>query len=706
MADRADGSVVIRVVAEADEAEKQLNKLKKKIGETERQIEAMGDRIPLDENLKDLGVRLDEASRKLHEMRAAAKGTFSADQIAEQAQTVKTLQVRFNEADRAITSYDKKLAAATQKLNQQKTEAGELAQKINAVSAGTRAMAAAQEGAAKSAQRFGMRIREVVRSALVFTLITQTLAKFREWMGAVIKPNAEASASVSRLKGALLTLAQPLVDILLPAFVTLVNLLTAVVGKLAEFTAMLGGTTVADASKAAEALKEEADALEETGGAAKKASKTLASFDEINKLSDSGAGENKQESMAPDFSWSTGISEQMSKIASAVLIIGAGLALWKISSMLPGQLGTIGTAVAGLVIAVGGLKLLWEGLNDAWENGIDWGNFTTMLAGAAALVLGLGLAFGSLGRSIGLLVAGVALLVVGFKDISEHGVTWENLATILAGVVGVALGLFGVFGKVGGAIGLLVGGIALLVAGFKDVFNNGFTLQNTLMVIAGLFATGLGIALLTGSLIPALIAGIGGILLAITVLTGNGGQLINNLKQIMEGLSQFITGIMTGDIEGAFEGLKNAGKGAVNAILTVFGSMVNIVIRGLNWLIEKINTIKFTVPEWVPLIGGNSVGFNLKKVKEWDIPQLAQGAVIPPNREFLAVLGDQKNGTNIETPLATMVQAFKQAMAESGGGGGDTTIILELDGQQFGKATYKAYNRESRRVGVNLAGVK
>lgn len=653
MADRADGSVVIRVVAEADEAEKQLNKLKKKISETERQIESMGDRIPLDENLKALGVRLDEASRKLYEMKSAAKGTFSADQIADQAQTVKTLQLQFNDADRAITSYDKKLAAATQKLNQQKAEAGELAQKINAVSAGAKAMAAAQEGAAKSAQRFGMRIREVVRSALVFTLITQTLAKFREWMGNVIKTNAEASASVSRLKGALLTLAQPLVDILLPAFVTFVNLLTAVVGKLAEFTAMLGVTTVANASEAAEALQKEANAINGTGSAAKKASKTLASFDEINKLSDSDVGGSKQVATAPDFSWSTGISEEMSKIASAVLIIGVGLALWKIGSALPGQLGTIGTVMAGLVIAVGGLKLLWVGLADAWENGVDWGNFTSMLAGATALTIGLGLAFGSLGASVG----------------------------------------------------LFVGGIALLVAGFNDIYNNGFTVQNTLTAIAGLFIGGLGIAVFVGSWIPALIGAIAGVLLAFVTLTNNGGQLINNLKQIMAGLSQFITGIMAGDIKGAFEGLKEAGKGALNALLTVFGSMVNIVIMGLNWLIEKINTIKFDVPEWVPLIGGKSVGFNLQAVKEWDIPPLAKGAVIPPNREFLAVLGDQKSGTNIETPLSTMVEAFKQAMAENGGGSGNATIVLELDGQQFGKATYKAYNRESRRVGVNLAGV-
>lgn len=87
-----------------------------------------------------------------------------------------------------------------------------------------------------------------------------------------------------------------------------------------------------------------------------------------------------------------------------------------------------------------------------------------------------------------------------------------------------------------------------------------------------------------------------------------------------------------------------------------------------------------------------------------NIPALARGAVIPPNREFLAVLGDQKQGTNIETPLATMVQAFKQALSESGyNGRNEATLVLDRD--TLGKVIYKLNKAESRRVGVNLAGV-
>ena len=104
------------------------------------------------------------------------------------------------------------------------------------------------------------------------------------------------------------------------------------------------------------------------------------------------------------------------------------------------------------------------------------------------------------------------------------------------------------------------------------------------------------------------------------------------------------------------------------------------------------------------LIGGKSFGISIPLVSQVALPRLAEGAVIPPNREFMAVLGDQKSGTNIETPLETMVQAFKQAMNESGGR--PQTIILQLNGREFARAVYKANNEETQRVGVRLAGVK
>lgn len=89
-------------------------------------------------------------------------------------------------------------------------------------------------------------------------------------------------------------------------------------------------------------------------------------------------------------------------------------------------------------------------------------------------------------------------------------------------------------------------------------------------------------------------------------------------------------------------------------------------------------------------------------ISTFNIPALASGAVIPPNREFLAVLGDQKTGTNIETPVPTMIQAFKQALGEMGMAGRNQTVILQVNESELGRVVYRLNNKEQQRVGVRL----
>ena len=85
------------------------------------------------------------------------------------------------------------------------------------------------------------------------------------------------------------------------------------------------------------------------------------------------------------------------------------------------------------------------------------------------------------------------------------------------------------------------------------------------------------------------------------------------------------------------------------------------------------------------------------------VPHLANGAVISPNSEFLALLGDQKSGVNVETPLSTMIDAFNQAMDARGGtGGSNSPIDLYIDGTKFARIMNAYNSSESRRRGVNL----
>lgn len=646
----ADGEVVFEATISDKKLHQELNKVKSNIESLQKEFNRLGDqKTPMEDRLRNIGAELDAAKQKLADMRTAPKGTYEKIDVSEQAERVRMLQSEFNKTANSIDKLNEKLNKTGDKISDAKTQAVELTQQIEGRAKGA-GLRNATEAAADSMKVFGQRVKSVVRSALVFTVITQALTKVRDWVKNVVMVNSEARESIAQLKGALLTLAQPLVSVIVPAFTLLVKVITAVVSQITRLVALISGKSVKATANSAKALNKETSALKGTGSAAKKAASQLAAFDEINQIStdtanDAGGGASA-DAITPDFSYMDDISDRLKKIADAVMLIAAGLALWKISSSLPGVLGTILQKLGGILIAVGGLILLWDGLSDAWNNGVNWKNLLEMLAGTAALAGGLAIAFGKVGAGIGLVIAGAAMIITAFKDICD----------------------------------------------------NGANLQNTLLLIAGIVATGLGFFFLTGSVIPLAIAGIASILVAMMKLTGNLEEFAKNLKEnILGGIIQFIKGVFTGDLKMALDGVKKVAKGIVNGVLIIVESFINNIIRGLNWLITKINSISLKVPSWVPGVGGKGWSPHIGQMSSITLPRLATGAVIPPNKEFLAVLGDQKSGTNIETPLATMVEAFKQAMAESGGGA--TTVVIQLDGKEIARSTVKNINNMTRAAG-------
>lgn len=186
-----------------------------------------------------------------------------------------------------------------------------------------------------------------------------------------------------------------------------------------------------------------------------------------------------------------------------------------------------------------------------------------------------------------------------------------------------------------------------------------------------------------------------------TVVDWIGGQ-IDAVVQIFSGIIDFIVGVFTNDWGKAWEGIQNIFKGIVNGVISTFESFVNFIIDGINLLVRAVNKISFDIPDWVPVIGGGTWGFDIPEISKLKIPRLARGAVIPPNSEFLAVLGDQNKGLNIETPLDTMIEAFKTAFAETGTISKSTIVVLELDGRELGRAVVNAGNQETRRIGTRL----
>lgn len=133
------------------------------------------------------------------------------------------------------------------------------------------------------------------------------------------------------------------------------------------------------------------------------------------------------------------------------------------------------------------------------------------------------------------------------------------------------------------------------------------------------------------------------------------------IKKIFSGIIDFIAGIFTGDWERAWNGVKDIFTGiwdlvvaflktSINVIIGVINGLISGVVDGINAVIRALNSLNFTVPDWIPGLGGKSFGFDIRYLTAPQIPYLATGAVIPPNAPFTAVLGDQKNGRNLEAP--------------------------------------------------------
>jgi hypothetical protein len=141
--------------------------------------------------------------------------------------------------------------------------------------------------------------------------------------------------------------------------------------------------------------------------------------------------------------------------------------------------------------------------------------------------------------------------------------------------------------------------------------------------------------------------------------------LTNKWQEIKGAIYEKLVGIKL-NVVTVFDQLKDAVKTPINGFLDIIEGMVNKCIDGINSLVDTLNVlpdIQFTNP-----ITGTeyALGFSLPKLNYISIPHLAQGAVIPPNREFMAVLGDQSHGTNIEAPLDTIKQAVAEVLANNG----------------------------------------
>lgn len=175
----------------------------------------------------------------------------------------------------------------------------------------------------------------------------------------------------------------------------------------------------------------------------------------------------------------------------------------------------------------------------------------------------------------------------------------------------------------------------------------------------------------------------------------------NSLGNIKKKWSETWTSMKT-SVVSIFKGIWSSIKGVINSIISGVEKMANGVIKGINGMIDSLNNLSFTAPDWVPDIGGQTIGFNIGKIATISIPRLANGGITTGST--LANIGEA--GREAVLPLENnlgYLDAFAEKIASKMPSyNGPATIVMTIDGKEFARAELPYFNSESRRIGVKL----
>ena len=650
----------------------------------------------------------------------------------------------------------------------------------------------AQSG--KGLQTFLNRLGSIAAGALVFNVISAGLRNMTNYMGQALLSSASLRTALGNLSGAAQTAAAPLIQVLTPALTALASAAATVFGYIAQLVSFLTGTTVSAASDAAAGVAGVGSAAEETAQQVKDASKSLAGFDELERLSESqqdtgsgGGGGAGASQIVPNYDFQ-GKSPFLDSILDA---IKAG-DWYQVGELVAQKLNEGMAAIDWGPIDATAIRWatnLYNGLNGAVQN-LDWGLLGSTIGNGLNTVLHFidtffqGFDWVTLGAGIGTglngLFATIDWAALGrvlsdkFMALLQtlHGFVqtfdWAALGLDVAAMLSAALANID-WVQAAGDLGTLAIGILTaintalsqadwssvgqtimgmfaaidwlgLIQQLVELLANTWPLVLTAVLIPALSAWITGTLLpaigawITEVAIPAILGWLGSIVASIvstiglwpalliaaivalfaalvavivsnwedicdwfsgkwddfvagwndfwdsvafcaqewwksvtTEWTNFWNGIVDKFNALKSGLSQawdaFWTGLSdrVGDI---WNGIVNTVKGAVNSLIGFINGMISAVVGGLNSAIDALNSLSVDIPDWVPVVGGNRLGFSIGHVTAPQIPYLAQGAVIPANREFLAVLGDQSHGTNVEAPLDTIKQAVAEVMED------------------------------------------
>lgn len=189
---------------------------------------------------------------------------------------------------------------------------------------------------------------------------------------------------------------------------------------------------------------------------------------------------------------------------------------------------------------------------------------------------------------------------------------------------------------------------------------------------------------------------------AMTNLTQWGSNAWNSIRNAWSGAATWFTSNVTTPISSGF-------KNFANGIIGFFEGLVNGAISGINSIIGAFNRISFSIPDWVPVIGGKSWGFSLPTYPTVSLPRLATGAVFEGNNPYLAIVNDQKHGVNVESPLSTIVEAMMIALQSTNFGDGiEVNVKAVFEGQlaALARLLRPYFEADAKRVGNQASTAK
>lgn len=718
----ADGSIIIDARVNNKGAEADLKALQAKAKSTAQQIAALDKsynsgmikKSQLAEDLRQARTEAAATARELSRLNIALDAQRNAglapaqediqrsDRLAatleKQKARIREISGEYRKQGKLLQAIQTQHSALSDRLVQEQKAVTQAEQSYRKQNKGN--STAAITHASTAMQKFGTRLSGIVSGALLFNVISSALTKMVGWFGSAMQSSDAFRQSLANLQGAASVAAAPLIQTLGSALSYVINLLATGISYLARFISLLTGKSIGAMKSAAKGMNSYGSAASGAAKDTEKATRSLAGFDEITRLDapqdntssgggsagstapnydfvdQTGAGFSSlmdrvqdfwsafKEALAPSIAAWSAAWEQIKATALAVWpqIQAAASGLW--TNALQPLLGyLVGTWAPGIINAFSQAfaPIFGDVLSTYIQIAADWFSWwcgivtdaiNNLLRPALDLLLtvwqglmaGIQAAWSQYGQP---LVDGVITWFRGMESALSN-LYYTIIEPIIANVIDLLKRLWDDHLKQlwDDVVAMILSMGQYLLDGWNNIL---WPLINWLISTFGPLFTDV-----FNACVGAIETGVGLIVDAIDLAV-----------YAFKGILNFMSAVFRGDWAAAWEAISATATGVWERIVGAVKGYINGILRAINGMISAtanaLNRLNFTVPSWVPGIGGQSVGFNVTAPQ---IPYLAQGAVIPPNREFMAVLGDQSHGTNVEAPLATIQEAVAAVMQD------------------------------------------